>query len=77
MVFSIFLFFYKYQAINLSAVSHKISCIVWHGNEWKGADLSMLEISTIIISNVRKAYLGLDYFYVGTILSAIITSKVN
>jgi hypothetical protein len=63
------------QSLNLSAVREKISCIIWDNNEWKGADLSMLEISNSIILNAKNEYLGLDYFYVGMILSLIISCK--
>jgi len=63
------------NSIGLSSVKEKISCIIWHNNEWKGVDLSMLEISNCIIMNVKKATLPVDYFYVGIIFSILIASK--
>jgi len=63
---------YRSNSIGLSAVKEKISCIIWHNNEWKGVDLSMLEISNCIIMNVKKASLSVDYFYVGIIFSILI-----
>ena len=60
------------NSIGLTSVKEKISCIIWHNNEWKGVDLSMLEISNCIIMNVKKATLPVDYFYVGIIFSILI-----
>ena len=61
--------------MNLSAVKEKVKCIVWDISEWKGADLSMLEISNSIILNAKNENLGLDYFYIGMIFSFLISSK--
>lgn len=65
------------HSLNLSAVREKIGCIIWHNNEWKGSDLSMLEISNSIMLNVKNEYLGLDYFYIGMIFSILIPCKCN
>ncbi|CAF0879460.1 unnamed protein product [Brachionus calyciflorus] len=62
----------KSQKTSSSAIKDKIFCLIWQSNEWKGADLSMLEISNIIIGNVEKCALSLDYFYVGLFFSALI-----
>ncbi len=62
------------SSLSLHVVCKKISCIIWHEDRWKGADLSMFEISTIIISKVKAVQLGLSFFYVGTVFSFIITS---
>lgn len=45
---------------------------MWESNEWKGVDLSMIEISNYIHNNVKKASLSLEYFYLGIILSVIL-----
>ncbi len=55
----------------------KISCIMWDGNEWKGVDLSMIEISNYIDNIVKKAAYALDYFYIGIVLSIILGRKKN
>lgn len=60
------------NSIGVTSVKERISCIIWHKNEWKGVDLSMLEISNCIIMNVKKASLPVDYFYVGIIFSILI-----
>lgn len=59
-----------------STVKDKIFCLIWQFNEWKGSDLSMLEISNMIIGNVEKHPLSNDYFYVGIFLSFVISSKI-
>ncbi|RNA16009.1 homeodomain transcription factor [Brachionus plicatilis] len=61
------------KIVNSSAVKDKIFCLIWQFNEWKGADLSMLEISNMVIGNVEKHPLSHDYFYVGLILSLLIS----
>jgi len=55
-----------------SSIKDKVSCLIWQSNEWKGADLSMLEISHFIITNVEKTSLSLDYFYIGIFFSFIL-----
>jgi hypothetical protein len=50
----------------------KISCLIWE-NEWKGADMSMLEISTHIIENADKTALSPNYFYLGCFFSMLIS----
>jgi len=55
-----------------NVVRDKISCIIWEENEWKGADLSMSEISSYIQINVKKASFSLSYFYIGIVFSALI-----
>ena len=57
-------------------MKEKVKCIVWDKNEWKGADLSMLEISNSIILNAKKQNLGLDYFYLGMVFSFFISCKL-
>lgn len=64
----------KQIAVNLNAVKEKISCLIWE-NEWKGADLSMLEISSYIIENADKTTLSTDYFYLGCFFSILISRK--
>ncbi len=59
-------------SVNLNHVKEKISCFIWQ-NEWKGADLSMLEISNYIIENADKTPLSADYFYLGCIFSTLIS----
>jgi hypothetical protein len=71
-----FFFTHKTQQLNLSAVKEKVKCIVWDKSEWKGADLSMLEISNSIILNAKKQNLGLDYFYLGMVFSFLISCKL-
>lgn len=61
------------MSLATSAEKQKISCLIWQGNEWKGADLSMLEICNFIVTNVEKTPLSLDYFYIGVIFSFIIS----
>lgn len=56
-------------------MSEKIQCIVWQNSKCKGGDLSMLELSNIIILNANNSYLGLDYFYLGIAFSMIISCK--
>lgn len=63
---------YRVQLIGETAVKDKISCLIWQGNEWHGADLSMLEISQYITNNVEKTPLTIDYFYIGMIFSFLI-----
>lgn len=63
------------NSIGLNSVKERISCIIYLGNEWKGVDLSMLEISNCIIMNVKKAFLPVDYFYVGMVFSILIGCK--
>ena len=58
-----------------NVVRDKISCIIWEENEWKGADLSMSEISSYIQINVKKASFSLSYFYIGIVFSALIGCK--
>ena len=48
---------------------------MWDGNEWKGVDLSMIEISNYIDNIVKKAAYALDYFYIGIVLSIILGRK--
>ncbi len=63
----------------MNAVKEKISCIIWDPitSEWKGADLSMLDISNYIISNAEKTTMSVSYFYVGIIFSILVSSKFS
>ncbi len=50
---------------------------MWDGNEWKGVDLSMIEITNYINKTVIKATYSLDYFYIGIVLSILIGRNKN
>ena len=45
---------------------------MWTDNEWYGVDLGLVEISSYIQTNVRKASFSLDYFYIGVLYSFVI-----
>jgi hypothetical protein len=63
----------------MNPVKEKISCIIWEPStsEWKGADLSMLEISNYITSNAEKTSIPIGYFYVGVLFSILVASKFS
>lgn len=56
----------------LNPPSVKASCTIYEQTEIKKADLSMLDISSIIISKVESFPSTPDYFYAGIALSAIL-----
>ncbi len=47
------------------ASSDKVSCTIWEGSEAKKADLSVLDISALIIAKVERARENSDYLYLG------------
>lgn len=62
----------KSNSISTNSNKEKISCIMWTDNEWYGVDLGLVEISSYIQTNVRKASFSLDYFYIGVLYSFVI-----
>ncbi|XP_072385202.1 protein phtf isoform X1 [Diabrotica undecimpunctata] len=54
----------------LNPPSAKVSCIIWEKNEMKTADLSMIEISSVIIGTVDSMPESKDYFYIGVLVSS-------
>ncbi|CAH1282118.1 unnamed protein product [Diabrotica balteata] len=54
----------------LNPPSAKVSCIIWEKNEMKTADLSMIEISSVIIGRVDSMPESKDYFYIGVLVSS-------
>lgn len=57
----------------LNPPSIKASCTIYKRDEIKKADLSMLDISSIIISKVEATPSTPDYFYAGIVLSTLLT----
>ncbi|CAK6439176.1 unnamed protein product [Pipistrellus nathusii] len=55
---------------NSSPASDRVSAIIWEGNECKKADMSVLEISGIIMSRVNAHPQGLAYQMLGTAVTA-------
>ncbi|XP_030758252.1 putative homeodomain transcription factor isoform X2 [Sitophilus oryzae] len=51
----------------------KASCTIYKQDEIKKADLSMLDISSIIISRVEAMPSTHDYFYAGVVLAAVLS----
>lgn len=50
-----------------------VSCLIWdRKNEVRKAELSMLEISSVIIGKVEAKQDSMDYFYIGIIFSTIL-----
>ena len=47
------------------ASSDKVSCTIWEGQDAKKADLSVLDISALIIAKVERARENSDYLYLG------------
>lgn len=56
----------------LNPPSAKVSCIIWEKNEMRTADLSMLEISSVIIGKVDCMPESKDYFYIGIVISSLL-----
>ncbi|XP_066262455.1 protein phtf isoform X2 [Euwallacea similis] len=52
--------------------SVKASCIIYERDEIKKADLSMLDISSIIISKVEAVSSSSDYFYAGMVVAMVL-----
>ncbi|XP_050297480.1 protein phtf [Anthonomus grandis grandis] len=57
----------------LTPPSVKASCTIYERDEIKKADLSMLDISSIIISKVEATPSTPDYFYAGIVVASFIT----
>ncbi|XP_060087190.1 protein PHTF1 [Heteronotia binoei] len=54
---------------NTSPASSKVSALIWEGNECKKLDLSVLEISGIIMSRVNACQQGGGYQWLGNIVT--------
>uniref|UniRef100_A0A7M4EA23 PHTF1/2 N-terminal domain-containing protein n=1 Tax=Crocodylus porosus TaxID=8502 RepID=A0A7M4EA23_CROPO len=54
---------------NTSPVSAKVSTLIWEGNEYKKVDMSVLEISGIIMSKVNDYQQGVGYQILGNIIT--------
>ncbi|KAL8179155.1 UNVERIFIED_CONTAM: putative homeodomain transcription factor 1 [Gekko kuhli] len=54
---------------NTSPASSKVSALIWEGNECKKLDLSVLEISGIIMSRVNACQQGAGYQWLGNIVT--------
>ncbi|XP_077191051.1 protein PHTF1 isoform X2 [Paroedura picta] len=54
---------------NTSPASSKVSALIWEGNECKKLDLSVLEISGIIMSRVNACQQGTGYQWLGNIVA--------
>jgi len=70
------LFFMQYSSKTTSpscASSDKVSCTIWEGQEAKKADLSVLDISALIIAKVERARENSDYLYLGNLNITLIT----
>ncbi|CAH1108072.1 unnamed protein product, partial [Psylliodes chrysocephalus] len=50
----------------------RVSCIIWEKNDMKKADLTMLEISSVIIGKVDCMPESRDYFYIGIVISTLL-----
>ncbi|XP_027716198.1 putative homeodomain transcription factor 1 isoform X2 [Vombatus ursinus] len=55
---------------NTSPASERVSAIIWEGNECKKMDMSVLEISGIIMSRVNAYQQGVGYQMLGNIVTA-------
>lgn len=49
-----------------------VSCTIWERTEIKKADLSVFDISSVIISKVESMPESMDYFYMGIVLSTVL-----
>ncbi|XP_054835830.1 protein PHTF1 isoform X3 [Eublepharis macularius] len=54
---------------NTSPASAKVSALIWEGNECKKLDLSVLEISGIIMSRVNAYQQGAGYQWLGNVVT--------
>ncbi|XP_044303381.1 protein PHTF1 isoform X1 [Varanus komodoensis] len=54
---------------NTSPASTKVSALIWEGNECKKVDMSVLEISGIIMSKVNAYQQGAGYQWLGNIVT--------
>ncbi|XP_070601748.1 protein PHTF1 isoform X1 [Erythrolamprus reginae] len=54
---------------NTSPASTKVSALIWEGNECKKVDMSVLEISGIIMSRVNAFHQGSGYQWLGNIVT--------
>uniref|UniRef100_A0A8C7A1N6 Putative homeodomain transcription factor 1 n=1 Tax=Nothoprocta perdicaria TaxID=30464 RepID=A0A8C7A1N6_NOTPE len=54
---------------NTSPASAKVSALIWEGNECKKVDMSVLEISGIIMSRVNAYQQGVGYQMLGNIIT--------
>ncbi|XP_053106071.1 protein PHTF1 isoform X2 [Hemicordylus capensis] len=54
---------------NTSPASTKVSALIWEGNECKKVDMSVLEISGIIMSRVNAHQQGVGYQWLGNIVT--------
>ncbi|KAJ7331789.1 hypothetical protein JRQ81_013969 [Phrynocephalus forsythii] len=54
---------------NTSPASTKVSALIWEGNECKKVDISVLEISGIIMSRVNAYQQGAGYQWLGNIVT--------
>jgi hypothetical protein len=48
-----------------------VSCTVWESRDVKKADLSVLDISSVIIARVESMPENMDYFYVGKCIDSV------
>uniref|UniRef100_H3B981 Putative homeodomain transcription factor 1 n=1 Tax=Latimeria chalumnae TaxID=7897 RepID=H3B981_LATCH len=54
--------------------SERVSVIIWEGNECKKTDMSVLEISAVIMSRVNTYEHGLGYQVLGAIIAVILAA---
>ncbi|XP_037008385.2 protein PHTF1 [Artibeus jamaicensis] len=54
---------------NSSPASDRVSAIIWEGNECKKADMSVLEISGVIMSRVNAYQQGVGYQMLGNVVT--------
>ncbi|XP_025030953.1 putative homeodomain transcription factor 1 isoform X2 [Python bivittatus] len=54
---------------NTSPASTKVSALIWEGNECKKVDMSVLEISGIIMSRVNACQQGSGYQWLGNVVT--------
>ncbi|XP_008108260.1 protein PHTF1 isoform X3 [Anolis carolinensis] len=54
---------------NTSPASTKVSALIWEGNECKKVDMSVLEISGVIMSRVNACQQGVGYQWLGNIVT--------
>ncbi|XP_074044570.1 protein PHTF1 isoform X4 [Macrotis lagotis] len=57
---------------NTSPASERVSAIIWEGNECKKMDMSVLEISGIIMSRVNAYQQGVGYQMLGNIVTVVL-----
>ncbi|XP_063153483.1 protein PHTF1 isoform X2 [Candoia aspera] len=59
---------------NTSPASTKVSALIWEGNECKKVDMSVLEISGIIMGRVNACQEGSGYQWLGNVVTIGLTS---